>query len=38
MIQDIAPWRLRIEFEPREPESGDFVFDFGTEGLLLKKG
>ena len=38
MIQDIAPWRLRIEFEPREPDGGDFVFDFGPEGLLLKQG
>ena len=38
MIQDISPWRLRIEFEPRRPDAGDFVFDFGTEGLLLKQG
>ena len=38
MIQDISPWRLRIEFESRKPEAGDFVFDFGTEGLILKKG
>lgn len=38
MIQDIAPWKLRIEFEPRQPEAGDFVFDFGPDGLLLSKG
>ena len=38
MIQDIAPWRLRIEFEPSKPDAGNFVFDFGPEGLLLKQG
>ena len=38
MIQDIAPWKLRIEFEPREAEAGDFVFDFNSEGLLLTQG
>ena len=38
MIQDIAPWKFRIEFEPREPEAGDFIFDFTSEGLLLTQG
>jgi len=38
MIQDIAPWKLRIEFEPHEPAPGDFVFDFTREGLLLRQG
>ena len=38
MIQDIAPWKLRIEFEPREAEAGDLIFDFTSEGLLLSQG
>ncbi|MBQ8173658.1 MAG: NAD(+) diphosphatase [Mailhella sp.] len=38
MIQDIAPWRLRIEFEPHAPDPGDFVFDFCADGLLLRQG
>jgi len=38
MIQDIAPWKLRIEFEPHNPAPGDFVFDFSREGLLLRQG
>ena len=38
MIQDIAPWKLRIEFEPRQAEAGDFIFDFNSEGLLLTQG
>ena len=38
MIQDIAPWKLRIEFEQRNAEAGDFIFDFNSEGLLLTQG
>jgi len=38
MIQDIAPWKLRIEYEPRTPAPEDFVFDFNREGLLLRQG
>ena len=38
MIQDIAPWKLRIEFEPRTPEAQDVIFDFTGEGLLLRQG
>lgn len=38
MIQDIAPWKLRIEFSPLLPQDGDFVFDFTNEGLLLARG
>ena len=38
MIQDIAPWKLRIEFEARNAEAGDFIFDFTGEGLLLTQG
>ena len=38
MIQDIAPWKLRIEFEPCNAEAGDFIFDFTGEGLLLTQG
>ena len=38
MIQDIAPWKLRIEFEPLTPETQDVIFDFTGEGLLLRQG
>ena len=38
MIQDIAPWRFRIEFEPRTPDDGDFICDFSADGLLLRQG
>ncbi len=38
MIQDIAPWKLRIEFAPLCPASGDLIFDFSQDGLLLKQG
>lgn len=34
MIQDIAPWIFRIEFEPRTAEDDDLVLDFSREGLL----
>ncbi|MBQ4616565.1 MAG: NAD(+) diphosphatase [Mailhella sp.] len=38
MIQDIAPWKLRIEFCPLRPSPEDFIFDFTQEGLLLRQG
>lgn len=35
MIQDIAPWRLRNEFQDIRPSDDDMVFDVDENGLLL---